>query len=200
MGIQRPESYPFSLNSTVDILLREEFDAYRAKKIQHPLFKENGIKDRLFKNQKLLNQWRNNLAGIRYFDDNLKATLYGAMDDILESENGKLSPMDYKTTGAKVSKVYDKFQLQMDVYSFLLEKNGYETTGRGYMAFYIVDKDKGFLDRLPFRKEIYEIETNSSDIYDIFKDAVEVLNKKDPPAHSRECRFKNWLAGAKQFI
>ena len=39
------------------------------------VLKESGIKAHLFSNQKLLNQWRNNLAGIRYFDEDLKATI-----------------------------------------------------------------------------------------------------------------------------
>ena len=143
----------------------------------HPLLKENNIKAHLFPNQKLLNQWRNNLAGIRYFDKDLKATLFGAVDDVLEFEDSKIAPLDYKSTGSTAAKIYDRFQLQLDTYTFLMEKNGFKTPRKGYLAFYIVDKSKGFIDRLPFRKEILEIETNPSDIYEIFKDAVECLRK-----------------------
>jgi len=199
LNIKRPPPYPYSLNSVVDTLLKEEFDTYRTKSLQHPLFKENSIKAHLFKNQKLLNQWRNNLAGIRYFDQDLNATLFGAVDDILEFEDGKLAPLDYKSTGTLPAKIYDRFQLQLDTYTFLLEKNGFQTSHKGYLAFYVVDKNKGFIDRLPFRKEIMEIETNPSDIYDIFKDAVAVLNKSAPPKHSSDCQFGKWLRGAKSF-
>jgi hypothetical protein len=198
-GIKRPPPYPYALNSAVDALLKEEFDAYRAKKLQHPLLKENNIKAHLFGNQKLLNQWRNNLAGIRYFDENLKATLFGAVDDVLEFGDGKLAALDYKSTGSKVANVYDRFQLQLDTYTFLLEKNGHQTPRKGYLAFYIVDKEKGFIDRLPFRKEIIEIDTNPSDIYAIFNDAVLILRQDAPPEHSRDCQFKKWLDGAKKF-
>jgi CRISPR/Cas system-associated exonuclease Cas4 (RecB family) len=183
----------------VDALLKEEFDAYRVKKIIHPLLKENNIKAHLFENQKLLNQWRNNLAGIRYFDEELKATLFGAVDDVLEFSDGKIAPLDYKSTGSTAEKVYDRFQLQLDTYTFLMEKNGYKTTRKGYLAFYIVDKSKGFIDRLPFRKEIVEIETNPGDVYEIFKDAVEVLRKLEPPKHSQDCQFAKWQKGAKKF-
>jgi hypothetical protein len=199
LGIKRPPPYPYALNSAVDTLLKEEFDAYRAKKIQHPLLKENSIKAHLFENQKLLNQWRNNLAGIRYFDQALQATLFGAVDDILEFEDGKLAALDYKSTGSRVANVYDRFQLQLDTYTFLLEKNGYKTPRKGYLAFYIVDKEKGFIDRLPFRKELMEIDTNPSDIYAIFSDAVAILKETEPPKHSQDCQFKRWLDGAKKF-
>ncbi len=198
-GIKRPPPYAYALNSAMDTLLKEEFDAYRAKKLAHPLLKENNIKAHLFSNQKLLNQWRNNLAGIRYFDEDLQATLFGAVDDILEFGNGELAPLDYKSTGAPAESVYDRFQLQMDTYTFLLEKNGYQTPKKGYLAFYIVDKSKGFIDRLPFRKEIMEINTNPADIYEIFKDAVAVLKGDTPPKHSSDCPFNKWLKGAKIF-
>lgn len=200
LGIKRPPPYPYALNSAVDALLKEEFDAYRAKNLQHPLLKENNIKAHLFPNQKLLNQWRNNFAGIRYFDEKLQATLFGAVDDILEFEDGKLAALDYKSTGSKAANVYDRFQLQLDTYTFLLEKNGYQTVRKGYLAFYIVDKEKGFIDRLPFRKEMMEIETNPSDIYAIFNDAVLILRQDAPPEHSRDCQFKKWLDGAKKFL
>ncbi len=199
LGIKRPPPYPYALNSAVDALLKEEFDTYRAKNLPHPLLKENHIKAHLFGNQKLLNQWRNNLAGIRYFDENLNATLFGAVDDVLEFDNGQIAPLDYKSTGSTAANVYDRFQLQLDTYTFLMEKNGYKTPHKGYLAFYIVDKSRGFIDRLPFRKEIVEIETNPHEVHEIFKDAVNILKHPQPPAHSSDCAFKKFLDGAGGF-
>jgi len=199
LGIKRPPAYPYTLNLSVDELLKEEFDTYRQKDLAHPLFKENNIRAHLFKNQKLLNQWRSNLAGIRYFDEQLQATLFGAVDDVLEFDDGKIAPLDYKSTGSNASKIYDRFQLQLDTYTFLMEKNGYQTPRKGYLAFYIIDKNKGFIDRLPFRKEIIEIETNPSDIYEIFRDAVSVLKQPNPPAHSQDCQFGKWFKEVKVF-
>lgn len=198
-GIKRPPPYPYALNMAVDILLKQEFDKYRAKGEPHPLLIANNIKAKLFSNQKLLNQWRSNLVGIRYYDSVLDATLFGAVDDILEFPEDKLAPLDYKSTGSKVAKVYDRFQLQMDTYTFLLEKNGFLTPRKGYLAFYIVNKENGFEDRLPFRKELHEIETNPSDIPGLFKDAVTLLRKNTPPPHSPDCKFDQWLKKASNF-
>lgn len=205
-GIKRPPPYPYALNSAVDTLLKEEFDAYRKRGEAHPLLSESKIKAKLFANQQLLNQWRNNFSGIRYYDPELKATLFGAVDDILEfpdkgeSASGGLAPLDYKSTGSKVANVYDRFQLQMDTYTFLLEKNGFKTTRKGYLAFYIVDKDKGFIDRLPFRKEIHQLETNPSDIYQVFREAVLLLRKDTGVPHSQDCLFGKWLDQASKFL
>ena len=199
LGVKRPPPYPYALNSAVDTLLKEEFDAYRRRNEVHPLLVEAKIPAKLFQNQRLLDQWRDNFQGIKYYDSKLQATLFGAVDDILEFDGGKLAPLDYKSTGSKVAKVYDQFQLQLDVYAFLLEKNKYKITGKGYLAFYVVDKDKGFLDRLPFRKEVHEIEANPSDIYEIFKEAVITLKIETPPPHSKDCPFDKWLSTAKEF-
>ncbi len=196
-GIKRPLAYPYEFNKKMDELLREEFDLYRKKNLEHPLFKENNINAKLFKNQKLLNQWRSNLAGIRYFDEDLGATLFGAVDDVLEFDKGRIAPLDYKSTGMNVAKIYDRFQLQMDVYTFLMEKNGYKTTNKGYLAFYIVDKSRGFIDRLPFRKEVAEIDTNPSDVYEIFKEGVIALKNPMPNHHSKDCQFGKWSEAVK---
>lgn len=198
-GIKRPQPYPYALNMAVDVLLKQEFDSYRAKQEPHPLLIENKIPARLFPDQKLLNQWRNNFEGVRYYDSDLDAILFGAVDDVLEFEDGKLAPLDYKSTGSSVPKVYDRFQIQMDAYTFLLEKNGYPTPRKGYLAFYVVDKGNGFGNRLPFKKEIHEIETDPSDVYNLFKDAVNALRRLTPPPHSQDCPYSKWLNEASYF-
>ena len=198
-GIKRPPAYPYALNQAVDTLLKQEFDNYRAKREVHPLILSRNIPAKLFPNQDLLNQWRSNFAGIRFYDPELEASLFGAVDDILEFADGKLAPMDYKSTGSQVANVYDRFQLQMDVYTYLLEKNGFLTPRKGYLAFYIVDKKNGFGDRLPFRKELHEIDTNPSDVPELFKEAVLVLREKTPPPHSPDCKYGQWLKRAEKF-
>ena len=197
LGIRRPQPYPYSLNTAVDLLLKEEFDNYRAQEKLHPLLSENNIQAKLFPDQQKLNQWRNNFEGIRYYDPALRATIFGAVDDILEFPGGKLAPLDYKSTGSKIPTVYDRFQLQMDVYTYLLEKNGFLTPRKGYLAFYIVDKENGFVDRLPFRKELHEITTDPSYVQGIFEEAVAML-KGSAPSHSQDCQFGQWFSKIKR--
>lgn len=199
MGIRRPQPYPYALNAAVDVLLKEEFDKYRKKKELHPLLVAYNIPAKLFPNQKLLDEWRNNFKGIRYYDAELDATLFGAVDDILEFSDGKLAPLDYKSTGSKVATVYDRFQLQMDVYTFLLEKNGYKTVRKGCLTFYIVDKENGFNDKLPFKKEIHMIDTDPSYVQGLFKEAVSLLRKDEPPSHNSDCQYGRWLKEVNNF-
>ncbi len=197
--VRRPQPYPYALNMAVDLLLKEEFDDYRKKGEIHPLLATYNVPAKLFPNQELLNQWRSNFSGIRYYDKELDATIFGAVDDVLEFPDGKLAPLDYKSTGSATANIYDRFQLQMDIYTYLLEKNGFPTTRKGYLAFYIVDKKNGFGDKLPFRKELQEIETDPSDIPQLFKEAVALLRRIAPPPHSQECQYGQWFKKASSF-
>lgn len=196
MGIRRPQPFPYALNSAVDVLLKQEFDGYRAKGEIHPLLSTSNIPVKLFPNQELLNEWRSNFKGIRYYDPQLDATIFGAVDDVLV-QNEKLAPLDYKSTGSAVAKVYDRFQLQLDIYTYLLERNGYETMRKGFLAFYVVDKSIGFQDKLPFRKEIHVIDTDPSYVPEIFAEAATLLRNDKPPAHNPDCEHGKWFSGTK---
>lgn len=191
--IKRPAPFPYQLNTEVDEVLKCDFDKHRAKGGSHPLLEANNIPAKLFQNQKLLDEWRDNSKGLRYYDEKLNATFFGVVDDILDFGDGKLAPFDYKSTGKSVIKVYDRFQLQMDVYTYLLEKNGYSTPRKGILAFYVVDKENSFEEKLPFRKEIHIIDTDPFYIEKTFKEAVEFLQKNAPKEHSQECVFGKWI-------
>jgi len=188
-NIKRPGIFPYQLNLEVDEILKQEFDYYRKTNKKHPLLEANNIPGRLFKNQTLLNKWR--AKGLSYTDYN--AQLYGLVDDIIDFGDGKLAPFDYKTTSNNLSKISDRFQLQMDIYTYLLEKNGYSTPRKGIMAFYLIDKDNKFKDKLPFRKEIKIIDTDPSYITKLFKEVVNFLKKEAPLNHSKECEYGTWL-------
>ena len=49
----RPPSLPFTLNSAVDNLCKNEFDHYRAKAEPHPMFIEHGIEAVPFAHEKM---------------------------------------------------------------------------------------------------------------------------------------------------
>jgi len=69
------------------------------------------------------------------------------------------------------------------------------------LAFYIVDKESGFRDRLPFKKEIHIIDTDPTYVHDLFREAVSFLRRETPPvAHSPDCQYGKWLKKAKEFI
>lgn len=193
-NIGRPQGYPYTLSIAVDQLLKEEFDRYRKRGEMHPLLASyDGLdKARLFPNQAQLQKWRNNFEGLKYLDEGLNATLFGAVDDMLEFPDGSLAVIDYKSSGAKEISVYGDYQMQMDIYTYILEQIGHKTARKGYFIFYQVDKTDGFNGRLPFRGEIREVVTDPSYVYDLFKKAVELARSPNPPASHAECEYCTW--------
>lgn len=195
-GINRPQGYPYTLSLAVDQLLKAEFDIYRVQGILHPVLANfPGLeKAKLFADSEQLQKWRNNFEGLKYHDLGLDATLFGAVDDMLEFSNGALAVIDYKSSGAKEISVYADYQTQMDVYTYILEQLGHKTARRAYFVFYQVDKTDGFNSRLPFRGEVREITTDPGYVYDLFSRAVALARSNTPPLSHTECQYCLYVA------
>jgi hypothetical protein len=198
--IRRPQGYPYTLSIAVDQLLKAEFDQYRERREMHPvLVGHKGLeKAKLFSDQAQLQKWRNNFEGLKYHDEDLDATLFGAVDDMLEFPDGSLAVIDYKSSGAKEILVYDDYKMQMDIYTYILEQIGYKTAKKGYFVFYQVDKTDGFKGRLPFRGEIREVNADPSYVHDLFAQAVALARSDVPPKSHSDCEYCLWAGHHKE--
>ena len=195
-GIGRPQGYPYTLSIAVDQLLKAEFDGYRERGEMHPvLVGFNGMDDaHLYPDHVQMQKWRNNFEGLKYHDEELDATLFGAVDDMLEFNDGSLAVIDYKSSGAKEISVYDDYQMQMDVYTHILEQLGLKTARKAYFVFYQVDKTDGFRGRLPFRGLIREVTADPSYVHGLFTKAVQLARSDAPPASHAECQYCTWAS------
>jgi hypothetical protein len=198
--IRRPQGYPYTLSIAVDQLLKEEFDQYRERGEMHPaLAGYKGLEEaKLFSDQAQLREWRNNFEGLKYHDKDLDATLFGAVDDMLEFPDGSLAVVDYKSSGAKEIMVYDDYKMQMDVYTYLLEQMGYKTSRKGYFVFYQVEKNDGFKGRLPFRGEVREVDADPNYVRDLFAQAVALARADKPPKSHTDCKYCIWAGHHKE--
>ncbi len=199
-GVKQPKSLPFALNNAMDGLLKAEFDEYRAAGTLPPILAECGVQATLFKDTEKLEEWRNNFRGLRWKDPKTGHTLYGAIDDLLEFPDDSLAVVDYKSSGAKEATVYPSYQLQMDVYTFLLQRLGYRTAPKAYLAFFIAVKDDGFKGRLPFRAQLLEISPEPDRVQDLFKQAVALAQSDKEPEPGAECDLCRWHAEAAPFL
>jgi len=199
-GIRRPQGYPYTLSIAVDQLLKKEFDQYRGRGEMHPVLAGHedlaGVK--LFADQEQLNRWRNNFEGLQCRDESLGAVLFGAVDDMLEFPDGSLAVVDYKSSGAKEILVYEDYQTQMDIYTYLLEQMNQKTAGKGYFVFYQVDKNDGFKGRLPFRGEVREVNTDPSYVHNLFAKAVDLARADKPPKPHTDCEYCLWAGHHKE--
>jgi len=193
-NIKQPDTYPLALNNCMDALLKAEFDGCRAAGKSHPLLEEFGVSARLFPDMTKLQEWRNNFQGLRWIDPASGHTLFGAVDDILEFPDGSLAVMDYKSSGAASIHVYDSYQLQMDVYTFLLQKLGYPTAPKAFFAFFVAARDQGFQGRLPFRGTVVEVSPNPERVLPLFAQAAAQALADQMPAPGPECDLCRWSA------
>ena len=182
--VKRPPGYPFTLSIAIDYLVKKEFDKYREEGKLPPVLKNYGIKDAKLFNGEQLSEWRNNFKGIAYFDEDLNAILYGAVDDVLEFKDGSLGVIDYKSSGAKEITIYEDYQKQMDVYNYILRQKGFNTYPEAFFIFYKVIKEgeTGFANALKFTEEVRPVKVNMDWVGPTFEKAVELARSEDSPA------------------
>jgi hypothetical protein len=137
---KRPMSGFPTLPNGMDFVLKKHFDKFMKRGELPPEIKDHhhtqGLK--LFDDEELLKVWRNNLRGISYQDKDGNI-LCGAVDNIL-ARGKKLIVLDYKTKGFPIKNEKesgDGYQDQLDVYNFLLGKNGFDTEDYAFLLFYI---------------------------------------------------------------
>lgn len=193
--IKRPPGYPYTLSAAVDYLVKQEFDQYRFRGELPPVFKKEDVDAKLF-NGVELSEWRNNFKGVSFFDESLNAILYGAVDDVLEFFDGSLAVVDYKSSGSKEITIYDDYQKQMDVYSYILKQKGYEVQPFAYFVFYQVDKSgNAFNNALKFNEQLRKVDVNQGWVEGAFEKAVELARSENPPdnlpssGHCDHCHY-----------
>ena len=186
--IKRPSGAFPSLPSGMDTILKAHFDSYRDKGMLPPELKElNGVK--LFADMGLLETWRNNLSGVQWSDD--EGNLFrGAVDDMLQKGN-KLIVLDFKTRGFPLKEdTHEHYQNQLDIYNFLLRKNGYETEDYAYLLFYYPNKINDNGDVL-FHNKLLKMKISIKNAERIFKEAIDILNGEMPESNDG-CGFCEW--------
>lgn len=192
LGVDRPPGFPFAINSAVDNLLKNEFDALRHDGKTHPLIKQFGI-DAWPVMHESLYLWRENFKGIQYHDGRNNFIVTGAIDDLWISSQGEYIVVDYKSTARSepvtqlgIGGHYDGYRRQMEVYQWLLRKNGLHVSDTGYFVYCTGQPDNARFDaHVQFDMHIIPYVGNDSwvqDVLDRIKSTLdgEVLPDPDP--------------------
>jgi len=193
--VKRPAPAPYTINSAIDYLLKQEFDIYRAKGKPHPLMEKEKIKALPYRIEHL-DKWRSNFTGVQYHHKPTDFLVYGALDDVWVNAQGELLVVDYKATGANQHQIYDSYKRQMEIYQWLLEKNGFKVSPTAYFVFARVSKANGFGDGhpvLPFDVFIEPQEGDNTWIPAALVKAREVLNMDEPPQSGEECGYCKYV-------
>ncbi len=184
-GIKHPSTIFPSLPSGMDKILKVHFDSYRERKKLPPELKElDGMN--LFDNMNMLSVWRNNFKGIAYEDKKLGAILRGAVDEVLV-DGKKLIVLDFKTRGFPVKEdTHESYQEQLNIYTYLLEKNGHEAEHYAYLLFYYPNK-VNHDGSVMFDTKLIKMNTHPEAAEKLFRKAVKVLQSNEPPKEADDC-------------
>lgn len=190
--ISRPAGIFPSLPSGMDKILKEHFDRFMEKNELPPELKSSNINDyKLFNDKEKLKVWRNNRKGLEYIDKRTGILLHGAVDNLLV-KGSKLIVLDYKTRGFPLKEdTHEHYQVQMNMYNFLLRKNGYETEDYSYLLFYYPNKVTGTGEVL-FDTKLIKLPTSAENGEKVFENAVNILETQEVPNSSQECGFCKW--------
>ena len=184
---KRPAGIFPSLPSGMDRILKAHFDKFRDRGELPPELRENNeCKEMvLFNDADKMKAWRNNLRGISYKDDKGNV-LHGAVDNIMK-EGDKLVVLDYKTRGFELKEdTHEHYQDQLNIYNFLLRKNGYETEDFAFLLFY-VPKEVNETGEVIFDTTLKKMKVNVKDAEELWKKALKLLDEHCPDERCDWC-------------
>lgn len=196
LGVARPPGYPFNLNSAVDALLKKELDAHRAQGTQHPLAKAYGL-DAVPFNHERMDEWRDALRrGVKYVHPETGLIVRGGVDDIWVNPGGELIVIDYKATSkdAKIESLDEDwhrgYKRQLEVYQWLLRKNGFTVSDMGYWFYANATKDREAFDgRLDFELTLVPYKGNTDWVDGALVELKKCLDSEALPAAGADCDY-----------
>lgn len=194
LGISRVSGPPFTLNSATDTLLKKEFDWHRGNGTQHSLMKEFGI-DAVPYQHENIDVWRENFKGVQHLHEPTNFLITGAVDDIWQTSDGKLHVVDYKSTSTLKEITLDDqwkqaYKRQMEIYQWLLRRNGFEISDVGYFLFVNADTSRDhFNGELKFKLQIIEYSGNDDWVEEAVGYAHDCLMDDQMPDSQEECEW-----------
>lgn len=204
LGVAQPPGYPFTLNSAVDFLLKQEFDVHRAKGEAHPLMKKYKIDAVPIPHEKL-DEWRENFKGVQYHHKPTNLIIIGAIDDLWQNPKGEFIVVDYKATSkneaiTELNQGWHKsYKRQMEIYQWLLRKNKLKVSDTGYFVYCNGKKDKEAFDaKLEFDITLIAYKGKDSWVEQTIKDANKCLNSRFLPDPSAECDYCAYRQSARE--
>lgn len=194
LGVPRPSLPSFTLNNTVDALLKKEFDLLRSNGETHALMKRYKIDAIPFQHNDI-NIWRENFKGKSYHERETNFIVTGAIDDIWQNQKGELLIVDYKATSTdRVINLQDEYKegymRQMEVYQWIFRNSGYKVSRTGYFVFANASKNAPKFDgKLEFELSIIPYTGDTSWIIPTLEKIRILLTSDQTPDFSFGCDY-----------
>jgi hypothetical protein len=189
---------PFQLNNAVDYQLKQEFDVCRAKDEQHPLQKEYGIDAKPAMHEKM-DEWRYNFEGVQHLHKETGILVSGAIDDLWINSNGEYIVVDYKATAKNVpvkelsGKWHEGYKRQIEVYQWLLRRNGLKVSDTGYFVYCTgIYDQKAFDKKIEFDINLIAYKGDDSWVESVIYEIKKCLESDEIPKSGAECEHCAW--------
>jgi len=197
-GIRRPSGPPFTINSLVDRLLKKEFDEHRAAHTVPPILTENAI-DAVPLDHPQMDEWRANFRGVTHLHESTGLLIAGALDDVWQCPNGQCHVVDYKAT-AKTGEVtldadwQDGYKRQMEVYQWLLRKQGLDVSNTGYFLYCNGQDAERFGWQICFKPSVIPYVGDDTWIEPTLIKLKACLTNNKIPVPPEDCEFCGYVA------
>lgn len=203
LGVARPPGFPFNLNSAVDALLKKELDAHRQTGTAHPLAKAYGL-DAVPLAHARMDEWRDALKrGVMCVHEPTGLTVRGGVDDIWVNKEGELIVIDYKATSkdGRIESLDEEwhrgYKRQLEVYQWLLRKNGFKVSDTGYWFYANASKDREAFDgRLDFELTLVPYTGSTDWVDEALIELKACLDSGDIPPAGDDCDYCRYREAA----
>ena len=194
LGVGQPPGFPFNINTTIDELLKREFDEYRLAGQQHPLMQNANI-EAVPAHHEQLDEWRENFKGVQTTHEKTGLTISGAIDDLWITSQGEYLVVDYKATSKNGSVNIDapwqiSYKRQIEIYQWLLRQNGLTVSNTGYFVYCNGKKNSSRFDaHLDFDISLIPYEGDASWVETCIVEAYNCLMSNTIPHENTDCDY-----------
>jgi hypothetical protein len=199
LGVSPPNGPPFNINITVDLLLKREFDECRKTGAAHPYMERTGRNLIPYADPRL-ETWRENFKGVRTIHNESRFEFFGAVDDLwFDKETKEVVVVDYKATSKDSEINLDAdwqagYKRQMEVYQWLLRRNGLDVANLGYFVYCNGRKDLAkFEGRVEFDVHVLEYVGDDSWVEGALCAAYDCLRDSATPLPNPNCTQCDYL-------
>lgn len=194
-GVARPQTFQTDLSSTVNLLLRKEFNMQRAGDIENPLMDSYGLSGLVPFDHATLNGWKEDHREVEYHDARTNLIITGVVDDLWSDEGNNILVIDYKASSEEDENDPNArwkigYKKQIETYQWLLRNNGLQVSDTGYFVYCKGRQDaKAFDGKLEFDIKIVPYTGDSHWVDATLEDLKDCLDRSMSPSADPACDY-----------
>lgn len=136
---------------------------------------------------------------MRARDPGTGVILKGVLDALVRTPDGKYHIIDYKT-GRPPEEIPNYYQMQLDGYAYLLERNNLRPVVSGVLLYFTPAQGDISEGLFPFKITAVRAKVDSSRIPSVLTRAKQIIESEVPPPRSEDCEMCIWREQVEQTL